>query len=166
MSSNPVWGAKFLPLRVHPHFRLTARGHVLAEMAKIGELGSLEEKGGGGKKGGLGSLVSGGGPVSHYSLMWPTLLVNCDGRRAGASGFLYGFFMASLRLLNLVPANLQVPDSSRRMSDLDEPAEGTAQCASLPVSPAKLGDQIRPAILSVLVLTLLTGCAFPLLLAY
>ena len=52
------------------------------------------------------------------------------------------------------------------MSDLDEPAEGTAQCASLPVSPAKLGDQIRPAILSVLVLTLLTGCAFPLLLAY
>jgi K+-transporting ATPase ATPase C chain len=32
-------------------------------------------------------------------------------------------------------------------------------------SPAKLGEHIRPAILSVLVLTLLTGCVFPLLLA-
>jgi K+-transporting ATPase ATPase C chain len=51
------------------------------------------------------------------------------------------------------------------MSDPDEPAEETAQCAFLPASPAKLGDQIGPAILSVLVLTLLTGCAFPLLLA-
>jgi K+-transporting ATPase ATPase C chain len=51
------------------------------------------------------------------------------------------------------------------MSDSDEPAEGTAQGASASASPAKLGEQIRPAILSVLVLTLLTGCAFPLLLA-
>src|ERR1700730_11423151 len=46
------------------------------------------------------------------------------------------------------------------MSDSDEPAERTAQWASPPASPAKLGQQIRPAILSVLVLTLLTGCAF------
>src|SRR5271157_2313324 len=50
------------------------------------------------------------------------------------------------------------------MSDPDEPAEGKAQLASPPACPAKLGEQIRPAILSVLVLTLLTGCAFPLLL--
>jgi len=40
-----------------------------------------------------------------------------------------------------------------------------AQWASPPAPPAKLGKQIRPAILSVLVLTLLTGVAFPLLLA-
>jgi K+-transporting ATPase ATPase C chain len=51
------------------------------------------------------------------------------------------------------------------MSDRDEPAERTAQWAFPPASPAKLGEQIRPAILSVLVLTLLTGCVFPLLLA-
>jgi K+-transporting ATPase ATPase C chain len=48
------------------------------------------------------------------------------------------------------------------MSDFDEPAERTA---SPPASSAKLGEQLRPAILSVLVLTLLTGCALPLLLA-
>jgi len=51
------------------------------------------------------------------------------------------------------------------MSDSNEPAETTAQWASPPASPAKLTEQIRPAILSVLVLTLLTGCGFPLLLA-
>jgi K+-transporting ATPase ATPase C chain len=51
------------------------------------------------------------------------------------------------------------------MSDCDEPEERTAQRASPSASPAKLGEQIRPAILSVLVLTLLTGCVFPLLLA-
>jgi K+-transporting ATPase ATPase C chain len=51
------------------------------------------------------------------------------------------------------------------MSDPDEPAKRTAHWASPPASPAKLGEQIRPAILSVLLLTLLTGCAFPLLLA-
>jgi potassium-transporting ATPase KdpC subunit len=50
------------------------------------------------------------------------------------------------------------------MSDSDEP-ESTARWASPFVRPAKLGEQIRPAILSVLVLTLLTGCGFPLLLA-
>jgi potassium-transporting ATPase KdpC subunit len=63
-------------------------------------------------------------------------------------------------------SNLEVANSSRiHMSDPDEPAEGAARSAPLPASPASLGDQIRPAILSVLVLTLLTGCAFPLLLA-
>ena len=51
------------------------------------------------------------------------------------------------------------------MSDSGEPAERKARWASPPASPAKLGEQIRPAIVSVLVLTLLTGCAFPLLLA-
>jgi K+-transporting ATPase ATPase C chain len=51
------------------------------------------------------------------------------------------------------------------MSDSDEPAKRTVQWASPPASPAKLGEQIRPAILSVLLLTLLTGFAFPLLLA-
>src|ERR1019366_9287125 len=45
----PAATAKYLPLRVHPHFRLTARGHVSAEMDNIGELGSLEENGGSGK---------------------------------------------------------------------------------------------------------------------
>jgi potassium-transporting ATPase KdpC subunit len=51
------------------------------------------------------------------------------------------------------------------MSDPDEPAEGATECAPLPVPPAKLREQIRPAVLSVLILTLLTGCIFPLLLA-
>jgi potassium-transporting ATPase KdpC subunit len=51
------------------------------------------------------------------------------------------------------------------MNDSDEPAERMAQWASPPAPPAKLGKQIRPAILSVLVLTLLTGVLFPLLLA-
>ena len=36
---NPIRGAKYLPLRVHPHFRLTARSHVSAEMANIGGIG-------------------------------------------------------------------------------------------------------------------------------
>src|ERR1017187_8525608 len=39
MRSNPTATAKYLPLRVHPHFRLTARGHVSAEMANIGGIG-------------------------------------------------------------------------------------------------------------------------------
>ncbi len=47
------------------------------------------------------------------------------------------------------------------MSDTDEP-EGRP--ASFRASKAKLREQIRPAILSVLVLTVLTGCVFPLLL--
>jgi K+-transporting ATPase ATPase C chain len=51
------------------------------------------------------------------------------------------------------------------MSDSGEPAERTAQSASPAACPTKLGQQIRPAVLSVLVLTLLTGCVFPLLLA-
>jgi K+-transporting ATPase ATPase C chain len=51
------------------------------------------------------------------------------------------------------------------MSDFGEPAETTAQLGFPSASPAKLSEQIRPAILSVLVLTLLTGCVFPLLLA-
>ena len=46
------------------------------------------------------------------------------------------------------------------MSDSKEPAETWPPSSS----PAKLGEQLRPAILSVLVLTVLTGCAFPLLL--
>jgi potassium-transporting ATPase KdpC subunit len=50
------------------------------------------------------------------------------------------------------------------MSGSDEPAEITAGGESPPASYAKLSEQLRPAILSVLVLTLLTGCAFPLLL--
>src|ERR1039457_3333470 len=41
----PTATAKYLPLRVHPHFRLTARGHVSAEMANIGGIGlSLRER--------------------------------------------------------------------------------------------------------------------------
>jgi K+-transporting ATPase ATPase C chain len=47
------------------------------------------------------------------------------------------------------------------MGGSDEPAEIPA---SPPRSRAKLGEQIRPAILSVLVLTVLAGGAFPLLL--
>jgi potassium-transporting ATPase KdpC subunit len=47
------------------------------------------------------------------------------------------------------------------MSDTDEPEETSASARA---SKAKLGEQIRPAILSVLVLTALTGCVFPLLL--
>ena len=37
-------------------------------------------------------------------------------------------------------------------------------CVSAPAYCAKLSEQLRPAVLSVLVLTLLTGCAFPFLL--
>jgi potassium-transporting ATPase KdpC subunit len=44
------------------------------------------------------------------------------------------------------------------MSDSDEPA---VKGASPPTAYAKLREQLRPAILSVLVLTLLTGCVFP-----
>jgi K+-transporting ATPase ATPase C chain len=51
------------------------------------------------------------------------------------------------------------------MSDSGEPAKRTAQWAPSPAARARLGEQVRPAILSVLVLTLLTGVAFPLLLA-
>lgn len=51
------------------------------------------------------------------------------------------------------------------MSDSDEPAERLAQWAFPPAPQAGLKEQLRPAILSVLVLTLLTGCVFPLLLA-
>jgi K+-transporting ATPase ATPase C chain len=51
------------------------------------------------------------------------------------------------------------------MSESREPAESTVQGVLPPAPEAKLSEQIRPAILSVLVLTLLTGCAFPLLLA-
>jgi len=47
------------------------------------------------------------------------------------------------------------------MAESDEPA-GWSAC--LPASRAKLGEQLRPAILSVVALTLLTGVAFPLLL--
>jgi potassium-transporting ATPase KdpC subunit len=47
------------------------------------------------------------------------------------------------------------------MRDSDEPA---AKWASPPISYAKLREQLRPAILSVLGLTLLTGCVFPFLL--
>ena len=47
------------------------------------------------------------------------------------------------------------------MSDTDEPEEASA---SPRASEAKLREQIRPAILSVLALTVLTGCVFPLLL--
>jgi K+-transporting ATPase ATPase C chain len=47
------------------------------------------------------------------------------------------------------------------MSDCNEPAETSAP-GSAP--RAKLGEQLRPAILSVLALTVLAGCVFPLLL--
>jgi K+-transporting ATPase ATPase C chain len=50
------------------------------------------------------------------------------------------------------------------MSDLDEPPQGTSQWVSAPASAAKLREQLQPAILSVLVLTLLSSCIFPLLL--
>jgi K+-transporting ATPase ATPase C chain len=51
------------------------------------------------------------------------------------------------------------------MSDSDEPPERTAAWASPPGPPARLREQIRPAILSLLTLTLLGGCAFPLAVA-
>ena len=50
------------------------------------------------------------------------------------------------------------------MSDSDDPPKSRIELASSSSSPAKLRAQLRPAILSVLVLTLLTGCVFPLLL--
>ena len=49
------------------------------------------------------------------------------------------------------------------MSDSDEPGGRTGR-SSPPPTPANLAAQLRPAVLSVLVLTLLTGCVFPLLL--
>ena len=50
------------------------------------------------------------------------------------------------------------------MSDSGGSAEGKPVRAALPASRAKLSAQLRPALLSVLVLTVLTGCVFPLLL--
>ena len=50
------------------------------------------------------------------------------------------------------------------MSDSEEPAERIAKRSPPAAVPAKLREQFRPAILSVLVLTVLTGCVFPLLL--
>src|ERR1039457_352620 len=51
------------------------------------------------------------------------------------------------------------------MSESDQPSERTALWVSSPTPSARLAEQIRPAILSVVVLTVLTGCVFPLLLA-
>jgi len=51
------------------------------------------------------------------------------------------------------------------MSDSDEPPERMPRWAPPPPPLAKLDEQVRPAILSVLVLTLLGGCVFPLVLA-
>jgi K+-transporting ATPase ATPase C chain len=47
------------------------------------------------------------------------------------------------------------------MAESDEPADTSA---SVPGPPAKLAEQLRPGISSVLVLSVLTGCVFPLLL--
>ena len=51
------------------------------------------------------------------------------------------------------------------MSDSNEPPESSVRDLFPPVPQTILNQQIRPGILSVLILTLLTGCAFPLLLA-
>jgi K+-transporting ATPase ATPase C chain len=48
------------------------------------------------------------------------------------------------------------------MSEPAEPAESTVRQVFPAAPPAKLNDQIRPAILGVLILTLLTGVVFPL----
>ncbi len=50
------------------------------------------------------------------------------------------------------------------MRDSDEPAESAARRVFPPAPQAKLKEQVRPAVLSVLVLTLLCGVVFPLLL--
>lgn len=50
------------------------------------------------------------------------------------------------------------------MGDSKKPAKGSASWVFPEASRAKLSAQLQPAILSVLVLTLLTGCVFPLLL--
>jgi potassium-transporting ATPase KdpC subunit len=50
------------------------------------------------------------------------------------------------------------------VSGSDLPEEEDADLASFPPSRAKLGEQLKPAILSVLFLTLLTGGVFPLIL--
>lgn len=47
---------------------------------------------------------------------------------------------------------------------MDQSEEPEERWGHLPISSARLNRQFRPAILSVLVLTLLTGCVFPLLL--
>ena len=47
------------------------------------------------------------------------------------------------------------------MGESDEPVE---IWPPPPASQAKLGEQLRPAVLSVLILTVLTGCTFPVLL--
>ncbi len=49
-------------------------------------------------------------------------------------------------------------------TDSGVPLERDAGSVSPPTCARRIGDQLRPAILSVLVLTLLTGCVFPLLL--
>lgn len=51
------------------------------------------------------------------------------------------------------------------MSHTDEPEERLSRWVSPTASPAKLSEQLKPLILSVLVLTLLTGAVFPIVLA-
>ena len=72
VSSNPIWGAKFLPLRVHPHFRLTASRHISTEMASIWGCGSSiwgcgSREGEGRRQRNERNRLTGvpGGPVSH-----------------------------------------------------------------------------------------------------
>src|ERR1039458_2692468 len=82
----PTATAKYLPLRVHPHFRLTASGHVASEMANMGGIGSLEENGGGGKK----ALFEGGEIVANVPAVQkhvtPTgLRESCLGPSRGAA---------------------------------------------------------------------------------
>jgi len=50
------------------------------------------------------------------------------------------------------------------MNDSDQLAEEAGACALPPIPEARLREQLRPAVFSVLVLTILTGCVFPLLL--
>ena len=65
-------------------------------------------------------------------------------------------------VFQLIPDNLRVVGALS--SGPGEPAAGFRGWISVPAAPAKPGKQLRPAILSALVLTALTGAAFPLLL--
>jgi len=59
---------------------------------------------------------------------------------------------------------LRVANLATAMNGSDEPAERCTAAALSAIPFAKFRNQLRPAILSVIVLTVLTGCVFPLLL--
>src|SRR5579872_6652973 len=80
-------------------------------------------------------------------------------RRERPLWILHGFSMTYS-----VPSSYSPVRDNPPMADSSEPGESTVRGVFPPAPQAQLGEQVRPAILSVLALTFLTGAVFPLLL--